>query len=159
MLFKPIDEANAYRFVNWHYVMPYDVYDMANTPEEAEAAVRYFLDPDINCYAITDESGELLAFCTFGLDGQVPGGDYSDDALDIGLGIRPDLTGQGLGSHFVQAVLAFARRTFEPPAFRVTIAGFNQRAQKVWQKAGFRPVEVFEALHSGRPFVIFVREA
>jgi [ribosomal protein S18]-alanine N-acetyltransferase len=156
--FTPMDEANARRFVRWQYQPPYDLYNMAETPEAVEAAVSYFLDPAIHCTAITDEAGDLLAFCTFGRDGQVAGGDYSAEALDIGMGIRPDLTGQGLGGRFAQAVLDFARYTFHPPAFRVTIAGFNRRAQRVWQKAGFRPVETFEALHNGRSFTIFVRE-
>ena len=84
-----------------------------------------------------DENGRLVGFCSFGEDGQVPGGDYSTDALDIGMGIHPDFTGQGLGSSFVLAVLDYAQRKFQPTTFRVTIAAFNQRARHVWGKNGF----------------------
>jgi len=89
----------------------------------------------------------------------VPGGDYSDEALDIGLGVRPDLTGRGQGLTFVQTVLAFAQKQYTPAAFRVTIAEFNKRALRVWQKAGFRAVQRFETSFDGRPFIVLVREA
>jgi len=50
-------------------------------------------------------------------------------------------------------------RTFPPTAFRVTVAEFNKRAQRVWEKAGFRPVQTFQRSGDGIPFVILAREA
>jgi RimJ/RimL family protein N-acetyltransferase len=155
-IFGPADRAAIRQFVGWQYEPPYDVYNL--DLHETEELLRYFLQPDVNCYVITDKDGDLLAYCTFGPDGQVPGGDYHDTALDIGLGVRPDLTGQGQGHTFVNAVLDFARRTFAPVLFRVTIAEFNQRAQRVWMKAGFDLVSRFGRTADGMPFVIFVRE-
>lgn len=103
---------------------------------------------------MTNEQGELLAFCSFGSDGQVPGGDYGAEALDIGIGMRPDLTGQGQGFSYVQTILNFAKRTFNPPAFRVTIAEFNIRARRVWEKSDFKPQQRFQATHNTRFFVV-----
>ena len=108
---------------------------------------------------ITDEQGELVAYCCFGLDARVPGGDYDTPALDIGLGVRPDLTGQGRGLGYLLAVLGVAQRTVSPGTFRVTVAEFNKRAQKVWRRAGFRPVQRFVRQQDGRPFVILLRKA
>jgi ribosomal-protein-alanine N-acetyltransferase len=156
-IFRLADEITVRRFLQWRYEPPYDVYNA--DPGNLEADVRYFRDPEILCYGIEDPSGELLAYCTFGVDARVAGGDYSTEALDIGLGVRPDLTGQGRGIAFVEVVLAFARRSFAPKAYRVTIAQFNQRAQKVWRKAGFRQVQRFEREPDGLPFVVFVRDA
>lgn len=85
-----------------------------------------------------DENSELVAYCSFGQDGQVTGADYRDQALDIGMGIRPDLTGRGKGAEYAKAVLEFADSFFKPKAFRVTIAAFNKRAIRVWQKLGFQ---------------------
>jgi hypothetical protein len=59
------------------------------------------------------------------------------------LGMRPDLTGRGLGEEFVHAGLRFARETYSPPAFRLTVATFNQRAIRVYERAGFEIVERF----------------
>lgn len=159
---RPVSGAQARRFVCWRYAPPYDMYNIVADPGDEEAvaeAAAYFLRPDVHCHTIVDERGELLAFFTFGADARVPGGDYSVEALDIGLGVRPDLTGRGLGSHFVQAVLDFAQQTFAPPLLRVTIAEFNLRAQRVWALQNFAVTQHFVAhTPSQRPFLILTRK-
>lgn len=154
-IFQPMNEVHARTLIDWRYEPPYDIYNLS--PDD-EADIDFFIDPQTGHYSMTNEQGELLAFCCFGREGQVPGGDYSTDALDIGLGVRPDLTGQGRGALFVNAVLDFARRTFSPPMFRVTVAEFNQRALRVWTKAGFRPVQTFSREPDGLTFVVLIRE-
>jgi RimJ/RimL family protein N-acetyltransferase len=74
------------------------------------------------------------------------------------MSVRPDLTGQGRGHTYVSALLNFARRTFAPAAFRVTVAKFNKRALRVWEKAGFRPMQTFRRERDGMAFVVLVRE-
>jgi RimJ/RimL family protein N-acetyltransferase len=146
-----MDERQAREISRWRYPPPYNIYNLA----ESEDAVAYAINPQNNFYAMEDEMGRLVGFCSFGQDGQVPGGDYHLEALDIGLGIRPDLTGRGQGIDYIKSVLDFARELFDPPRFRVTIAAFNRRAQNVWKKAGFRPVGRFQHEESGRKFVVF----
>lgn len=171
--FEPMDEAAARTIHGWCYEPPYDIYDLAAEP--LEALVGAFLEPQNAYYAMFDEEGGLVGYCCFGPDAQVPGGDYGPvagrDAADIGLGLRPDLTGQGRGLGYVQAVLDFARDLFFPNAghgdgseecpgplaFRVTVAEFNRRARRVWERAGFRPVARFERRGDGLPFVVLVR--
>lgn len=156
-VFTPMDEANARVVCGWTYEQPYDLY---NTPMEARRqTVEYLTDHRNHYYLITDGQGELLAYCCFGQEGQVPGGDYPQDALDLGLGVRPDLTGQGRGGMFVQAVVDFAREQHAPKRLRVTIADFNKRAQRVWEKAGFQFEQRFERHLDRMPFVILTREA
>jgi ribosomal-protein-alanine N-acetyltransferase len=151
-----MDEASARAIAHWQYEPPYDLYNMdSGNVDEAVAAL---LDPRNHYFSVAGEGGELVAFCCFGPDAQVPGGDYGASALDIGLGLRPDLTGHGQGLHYVKAVLDFASATFAAAAFRVTVAGFNHRAQRVWKKAGFRRVQTFPRRLDGRAFVILMRE-
>ena len=126
-------------------------------PRNIEKEIAYFLAPE-NRFRQVMRDGVPIAGFSIGLDGQVPGGDYSAVALDIGLGVRPDLTGQGLGGEIVQAVIDFAIKLDEPKALRVTIAEFNQRALRVWQKAGFREVSRFTAEETTVPFVILIRD-
>ncbi|MBN1220191.1 MAG: GNAT family N-acetyltransferase [Anaerolineae bacterium] len=154
-IFRPITEVDIRQITAWQYEPPYHPYNLADPPDAAD--IEYFLDPQNNFYIITNESNELLAFCSFGLDAQVPGGDYRATALDIGLGIRPDLTGQGNGATFVEAVLDFAPRTFAPTMFRVTVAEFNKRALRVWEKAGFRQVQRFQKNNDNQTFIVLVR--
>lgn len=156
--FKPIDEANIQKFVCWQYEAPYDIYNLDVNDPLDEEDLAYYLDPANAYHGIIDDAGELLAFCSFGIDAQVPGGDYSTEALDIGLGVRPDLTGQGFGSSFVKATIDFAIQKFQPFMLRVTIFDFNRRALKVWQRQGFRRVQIFQSQFSDRPFVILVKE-
>jgi RimJ/RimL family protein N-acetyltransferase len=149
-----MDQARAREILTWRYEAPYDVYNP--DPDKHQDWVQAFLDPRNAYHAIMDAEGELVAYCCFGPDARVPGGDYDQEALDIGLGARPDLTGQGRGHTFASAVLEFARTTFTPVAFRVTIAEFNHRALRVWEKIGFRPVQTFASSRSGRPFAVLV---
>jgi ribosomal-protein-alanine N-acetyltransferase len=154
--FAPMDQAHAREILTWRYEAPYDVYNP--DPAKYQDWMQAFLDPGNAYHAIADAEGKLVAYCCFGPDARVPGGDYHDEALDIGLGARPDLTGQGHGPTFARAVLEFARATFAPAAFRVTVAEFNQRALRVWEKIGFRPVQTFASSRSDRPFVILVHK-
>jgi ribosomal-protein-alanine N-acetyltransferase len=155
--FRPMDEASAGAILCWRYDPPYDVYNLDPDPEGSELGL--LLDPANHYYAVDGEGGDLEAYCCFGLDARVPGGDYDAAALDIGLGVRPDLTGQGQGPVYARAVSEFARSTFKPVAFRVTVARFNRRARRVWEKAGFRPGQAFEREPDGLRFVVLTRDA
>jgi ribosomal-protein-alanine N-acetyltransferase len=154
--FRPMDEVGVRQIHTWRYPPPYEIYGMnADTLPEL---LGIMLDPANAYYRIEGEDGELAAYCCFGPDARVPGGDYGAPALDIGMGLRPDLTGLGRGSSFVQAVLEFARREFAPEACRVTVAGFNERALRVWQKAEFQPAQTFARDPDGMAFTILTRQ-
>jgi RimJ/RimL family protein N-acetyltransferase len=100
---------------------------------------------------------QLIGFRSFGSDGQVPGGAYDSSALDTGGGLRPELTGKGLGREAIQTGLDFGRRRYAPPAFRVTIAAFNVRAQRVVVALGFRRSGSFQGTADGRSYEILAR--
>jgi RimJ/RimL family protein N-acetyltransferase len=155
--FRPLDEKNARTILHWTYDPPYDIYNL--TSADPEATLQYLLDPQNAFYGIYGPQGHLEAYCSFGPDGQVPGGDYSTPALDIGLGVRPDLTGQGHGSDYVDAVIDFACRTFRPDQLRVTIAAFNTRAMRVWEKAGFQTMQKFQGGWENIDFVVLTYTA
>src|SRR5688572_13654455 len=154
----PLDAANARAIIGWRYPPPYAVYNVLAEGEVLENLVNFLADPLNRYYSILDEREELVGFCCFGLDAQVPGGDYRVEALDIGLGVRPDLTGQGHGMDFVLCVLEAASRLFAPSKVRVTIAAFNTRAQRVWEKVGFQRTHRFNRNQDSEPFVILLKE-
>jgi ribosomal-protein-alanine N-acetyltransferase len=159
-VFRPINEEEARAVVAWRYEAPYDFYDMANDPEGLEELLG---PPERRRgYYAALSGGELVGFVCFGPGGQVPSFDYADDgSLDIGLGLRPDLTGRGLGFEFLIACLEFGRRRFAPTGFRLAVAMFNERAIRVYERAGFRRVEVFMHHTNGGdyPFLLMIREA
>lgn len=144
--------------LRWRYAPPYDGYNAALAPgsaEEAEAVSRC-LDPALRFVAL-HSGGALIGFASFGEDGRVTGGAYEEDALDIGLGLRPDLTGRGIGARVIARVIEHALMTWQPAALRVTIAAFNTRAQRAWARAGFVERSQF-VTSDGRAFVIRLRK-
>ena len=142
LTFSPLDAGAARTILAWRYEGPYAVYNPQ--PPDLDVAVAILIDPANAYFAARDEAGVLIGFCCFGGDAQVPGGDYADTApLDVGLGLRPELTGGGRGLPFLLAVLALGRARFAPARFRLTVAAFNERAQKVYARAGFRPLARF----------------
>lgn len=161
LTFRPLTAVDLPHLLTWQYEPPYDIYSLGNgrvdTAALAEAS-EYFLDPVYCFYSIINvTTGELAAVVSYGLDGQVSGGDYSEEAVDIGMAVRPDLTGRGLGSEFAGVSILFARQTFRPARLRVTIADFNLRARRVWEKHRFQPVQSFISSANNLAFTIFIR--
>ena len=160
--FQPLTAEHVAEILKWRYEPPYDLYNMGEGTEDPVTlieAIDYFTQPEYHFQAMLRQpGGELAAFCSFGLDGRVSGGDYSLPAVDIGMGVHPANTGRGLGVIFAGAAIDFARQNFPEPRLRVTIAEFNRRAQKVWERHGFVPVQRFVANFGKRPFIIYVKE-
>ena len=151
-----MDAAAATAAHGWRYPAPYDIYDLAG--EDLAGVLAFLTDPANHYFRIDNQDGEMLALCCFGHDAQVPGGDYREPALDIGMGVRPDLTGRRMGAMFAGATIAFGRQTYAPERLRVTIAAFNLRAQRVWMKHGFGITQSFLA-PSGRAYLVLVGQA
>ncbi len=138
---RPAKEEEVRAFVSWRYDAPFDAYDITGDTEDE---VEHFLSPDVQCHVLV-EHGALVAYCTFGDDAQVPGGVYHDDALDMGIGVDPRLTGQGLGGRYVAAVVDLARSELGARRLRVTIAEPNQRARRAAASIGFHETARFRS--------------
>jgi ribosomal-protein-alanine N-acetyltransferase len=146
----PLTRDHAEDIATWRYAAPYGVYDMVGT-EPAE-----LLLPEVGYHAVLADE-RLIGFRSFGPDGQVPGWNYDTSALDTGGGLRPELTGQGLGKAVISAGLAYGRARFAPPSFRVTVASFNARALRTVESLGFQRIGTFKASRDGREFIVLER--
>jgi [ribosomal protein S18]-alanine N-acetyltransferase len=158
MRFTEMSQSEAREIAAWKYEPPYDFYDAAKDPEDFDE----HLDPEKRRdYFSAISGGELVGYFCFGSKARVLGGDYSGDALDIGLGMRPDLTGRGLGLDFLEAGLAFAKRRFSHAAFRLSVAEFNERAITVYERAGFAKTGAFTRRANGgdHTFILMARPA
>ena len=79
----------------------------------------------------------MLGYFCFGKSAQIPidkSDVYTEDALDIGLGMKPPLCGKGLGFSFLNAGIDFAQNKFQPNKYRLTVASFNKRAIRLYEK-------------------------
>lgn len=146
----PLTREHAEDIATWRYDAPYDVYDQVGVDPQQ------LLDPGVGAHAVL-AGDRFIGFRTFGPDGQVPGWEYDSSALDTGGGLRPELTGQGLGRAVISVGLAFGRAQFAPAAFRVTVASFNTRALHTVESLGFERAGSFNANRDGRSFDVLVR--
>jgi ribosomal-protein-alanine N-acetyltransferase len=107
--FRPMSDEEAREISGWRYDPPYDFHDATSDPDD----LAELLDPKRRrkgaYYAGFDESGTLVGFLQFERKGQT---------VEVGLGLRPDLTGRKLGLGYMLAGLEFARRHFSPAGFR-----------------------------------------
>jgi ribosomal-protein-alanine N-acetyltransferase len=145
----PLTKVHALDIFRWRYPVPYDFYD---PPDSVDPAL--FLDPDVQFHSLLDSNLAFIGFCSFGPDGQVSGGDYSVPALDIGLGMKPSLTGQGHGDAFFKVILNFAIKSYECDLIRLTVADFNQRAMILYKKVGFKERQNFINPNNAMPYTV-----
>lgn len=140
IIFHPITLDAARALATWCYPSPYDVYDMPDGP----ATMAEMLDTRSPWFVALDDQSAPMGYCCFGTAAEVnwegePRLWTTDDrVLSVGLGMRPDLTAQGIGPDFLDSVLAFATERFSPETFRLFVLPFNQRAIVVYEGAGFR---------------------
>ena len=133
MIFKKIahlTQANADQIARkWHYGGQYSFYDMENDLEDLEEIITPKLRGD-KYYQVVDDQDELVGyFCLERL---------SEGKVEVGLGLRPDLTGRGLGLNFITEIEAFIQNNFNYRIVVLSVASFNKRAIKVYQRAGFK---------------------
>ncbi|MCC6567100.1 MAG: GNAT family N-acetyltransferase [Chloroflexi bacterium] len=154
--FRPLTRAFAADSLAWRYDPPYDVYNTYVSAARVDEVITAHFSGESE-FRQVELDGVPIAIVSFGADGRVNGGDYHEDALDIGLGVAPHMTGRGLGTGLVREVVGYAVHAFSPPMLRVTIAAFNLRAQRVWVKNGFQAASRFTFTGTGMKFIVYTR--
>ena len=147
-----MNEENARKIASWRYDESLEFYN--HNLSEIEETLQEFLDIENAYYSILNNRNELVAYCCFGADARVKGGNYDVEALDIGFGMRPNLTRRGITLRIINAVYDFTKSHFSTTLFRVTVAEFNQQALRIYQKAGFEQVQKFQRVQDGMYFLV-----
>ena len=132
--FAAMSQEDAEAIAEWHYPAPFSFYDASADPND----LAELLDPALRgagYESVRNESGDLVGFFQFKQN--------RPDAIEIGLGLRPDLTGCGLGGAFLEAGLRRARARFGPTRIVLSVATFNRRAVTVYKRAGFAAVRTY----------------
>jgi [ribosomal protein S18]-alanine N-acetyltransferase len=140
-------QADAEKLASWKYPGVYSFYDFSADPDDQAE----LLDPrrrhDIYFSARVPDCG-LIGFAE--LKPQESG------ALEIGLGLRPECTGRGIGAEFVRRICLWASLRMTPASLVLRVATFNARAIRVYERVGFQPVGV-EVTNSYGTEVEFLR--
>jgi len=149
MTIIPMTPEYAQQVSTWKYGAGYSFYDRDRWGFDAYLDEYHF--------ACVDSTGVLHAYYCFGCGAQIPtveGNAYEEDYLDIGLYLRPDLCGKGLGRGYLEIGLQFAQITYKTDRFRLTVASFNERAIKAYSRAGFQPLREVTNSYFLNEFVI-----
>ena len=136
---RPMTADDADVVAAWRYDDPYSFYDWDRDPGD----LAELLDPSEwgrRYFSADDAEGELAGFFVIKL---------ADGVAEIGLGLRPALTGRGLGAAFLDAGLRFAAERFGARSLALAVAACNQRAITVYERAGFREVRRYEHATNG----------
>jgi ribosomal-protein-alanine N-acetyltransferase len=137
---RPMTADDAHAIAAWRYADPYSFYDWHRDPDD----LAELLDPSEwgrRYFSADDAHGELAGFFVMIKP--------ADGVAEIGLGLRPALTGRGLGAAFLHTGLRFAAARFGARSFALAVAAFNQRAITVYERAGFREVSRYEHATNG----------
>ena len=130
-------QKHAWEISKWKYN---GIYSFYNRPDNSRPANNSDIPID-DSFVVYDNNGTLIGHFHFGSDAQIPtieNYEYTCDYLDMGLGLRPDLCGRGYGAQFTTLGIEFAQKHYGSKKFRLSVASFNERAQKVYEQIGFR---------------------
>ncbi|MBS4199345.1 GNAT family N-acetyltransferase [Bacillus sp. FJAT-49732] len=134
MNIKNLTKEQAKQIIKWRYEPPFDFYNMDDDEETLQELLHYFgvLDGQV-----------LLGFYCLGSFAQVPIGrekglyPESEGLTDLGFGMKPELTGQGLGYTFISFIIEEIQQKYNLNKIRLTVAEFNKRAIALYEKLGF----------------------
>ncbi|MFD3447535.1 GNAT family N-acetyltransferase [Microbacteriaceae bacterium 4G12] len=132
--------TEAIAISTWHYEGQYKLYSM----DGSEEVQKELMEQQYFC--IFDEE-ELIGYFCIGEAAQVPVGKtlgmYEEDLLDIGVGMKPNKTGKGIGYPFLSFILSYIQKQYKVYSFRLTVASFNERAITLYRKHGFQKTATF----------------
>lgn len=143
-------QTQAERIANtWTYEGIYAFYNM----DQDEDDMAEFLDPEARegkVFVVT-QMEEVIGFCSI---------ESENDEAEIGVGMRPDLTGKGFGQDFMSFLLDYIIKAYRPEKISLAVAAFNKRAITLYERIGFRHTESFNQHTNGSvyPFVRMVLE-
>jgi ribosomal-protein-alanine N-acetyltransferase len=133
--FRPMRWRDIGVVASWRYPGPYAYYNFDIPSLATIMLVQSIFGAigDPTYHTVLNERDEIVGVFSYIW--------HARGVLEVGLALRPDLTGlgRGVGLAFVQAGLEYARKRFHPQRFYLTVAAFNTRARRVYERAGFMP--------------------
>lgn len=138
-----LTELQCKEICSWSYSAPYEIYNWPSWAIMVAEGLQ-FGDPDIRDaqYAAVVQheerqkrKAELIGYAQY-----FP----MEDVTRLGIGLRPDLCGQGLGSRFVQVILTEAILRSPNHEIDLEVHAWNERAQKTYENLGFVKTDEYE---------------
>ena len=143
---RPLTADHGQQIALWRNPGPWAIYDSAGP-----------LDPAEGYWAVVDDRDDLVGFACFGVEARVPGLKEQPGTLDVGVGMRPDLTGHGRGQEFSEAVFAHGRDVAGATRFRAVVQDWNARSIRLLRGLGFDQTGTYDVASQGKTYVVMER--
>jgi len=138
---RPLTIEDGMDIAMWRYPGPWAVYDALESPR-----------PDEGYWAVCDDGDRLVGFCCLGDAARPVGLEADPGALDVAIGVRPELTGLGLGSEVGRTAVGYARQVSDGRRLRCAVRDWNQAGLEAAHHAGF--AEVGEHAVEGQRYLL-----
>lgn len=142
MTIRPLSADHAAQLCGWSYEPPYQLYNWPRWEDMIKDGIE-FGDPFLReqqYAAVVDQAEELVGFAQFfPLVG----------TIRLGMGLRPDLCGQGLGSRLARLLAEEALRRRPDDEVDLEVLSWNVRAVRAYVRAGFRLTDTYTRLVHG----------
>jgi ribosomal-protein-alanine N-acetyltransferase len=142
----PLEVSHALQLCAWRYEEPYERFNWPSWDQMQQDGIE-FGDPVLRAEqygAVLDERHTLIAYAQFFPMGNV---------TRLGLGLRPDLRGRGLGPAVVRLMAEVALRRCPGNEIDLEVLVWNIRAISAYEKAGFGITDTYlrPSLQGGEP--------
>jgi [ribosomal protein S18]-alanine N-acetyltransferase len=143
MNIQPMSQKDAEKIATWKYDGLYSFYNADSDEEDLEELLSETLRGN-HYFSVLNEEDELIGFFNF---------IKINNEVVIGLGLAPDLTGKGLGLEFVKTGINYVMCNYRNSnKIVLSVALFNRRAIKVYEKAGFVKVTTYMQKTNGSQY-------
>jgi ribosomal-protein-alanine N-acetyltransferase len=139
----PLTQPEAEEVGGWSYPGIYAFYDFGTDPDD----LAEILDGDRRAglyFGVRLAGHGLIGFVQTWPVGE-------DGSVEIGLGLRPECAGRGLGVAFVSLLCEWLieRVRLRPMTITLRVATFNARAITVYERAGFKATSIEQSTRHG----------
>lgn len=144
-------EAHAKEVCTWIYSGLYSVYNLSPWEVVVE-----------NHWQLADEDARREIFCTIYQDDTMIGFgriQRSENRIDLGIGLKPEYCGKGLGLPVMKILTAKAEALYPDEVISLEVRQFNERAIKCYEKAGFKIIKKYmkETINGYVPFALMIK--
>ncbi|MBG9987295.1 GNAT family N-acetyltransferase [Facklamia sp. DSM 111018] len=140
---QKLSQLHAEEIANdWKYNGIYRFYDSTEDIEDYKELISS--DERGDQYFEVLENGKLVGY--FVID------ELEFGVFNYGLGMKPDLTGQGRGNWFINTTLDYIIENYHVNKITLSVAIFNERAIKCYEKVGFIKDDEFDMKTNGSTF-------
>jgi [ribosomal protein S18]-alanine N-acetyltransferase len=140
---KKMEQNEAEEISKWEYEGEYAFYNMENDVEDLEELLSEEARSDAY-YSVFSNNNQLIGFFSFLVSGK---------EVELGLGMNPMLTGKGKGLEFTNMGINYiVNKEKDIQKILLSVAAFNKRAIKVYERVGFQKVNSFMQKTNGSEY-------